>query len=871
MRMIPGVLALLIVMTGAAWGAVQDPVHDFPDFYKIPEDYDGYYYYFNRYDYNFNYQLRDVSGVRDGHTIAGAQWFATVYENALWNNIYREEIMNGDERTWYHPVYRRTLGGEMPEIPMVTSADLLYDFESVYLNEPEPYPAATINDYWWIYSHDLYPDPVETLCLVIPEGRGEFDVSLANHYARHFPYWWKVDPHLGPNVPVNPANYTVPVYTLSNDVSGDAILDTAKTVVGYVDGSSIFNSTHTDVLYTVSTVSDDTNVLNASGDTVYKLVTSRDITYVYNPSGYCVYRVSNGIVYGSSFGRDVMEDVRMSAENYTISVNPNTPQRVAPTQSMTARIRLTAEDPESYGSTLGHIAFRQSASFDTGYTGWRESIQIPIVVANVHDGPASDPGNELYFDMMVFDRTPSFDVESSRDIYIINDIVNRIKFRWGVETDMTQDLGTFYMMGDTPVYHLETRVTNRTGTRYRLQRYDMISNPGNSPSSNPLSADTTGVRYTFRDIRPDRWQYDLTPDLYGSLPDYFQLDAHSQIAPGLVTVYKNRVGSGYNTLDTTYGTSESFRLYPFAEATHHDLRLSYRRVGGMTSTGGSSGSSNRWSVRGFAWNQFADVVQNDDQTERELELLMGKPASLGTGSVSAADTYIRSSALNAFEIKTPVPEGLVSMDVVAVVVSEDVSGDIVESRDVPATIAVQPMRVRLRIPRQEQMLVGHWAELDAAPDNKALLNQFLRFATIWLRSGNAYERDTNLFSAISNRSVDPTECVQAFLYENELYLDFMILLADAKSRNEGYTAYLETFRDDGIPYILIGDGAADGVWNLSLYVDSNGANPDWGYTSGDLTSRDKSDGEGGGGCSAGLAGIAAAAVAGAFFLRRRGY
>ena len=181
------------------------------------------------------------------------------------------------------------------------------------------------------------------------------------------------------------------------------------------------------------------------------------------------------------------------------------------------------------------------------------------------------------------------------------------------------------------------------------------------------------------------------------------------------------------------------------------------------------------------------------------------------------------------------------------------------------------MRVRLRIPRREQILVGRWEQLSEAAGGKALLKQFMRFGTVWLRSGRTNERDTNLFTAISQRGVDPAECVSAFLYNDELYLDFILLLADAKSPREGYTAYLRTFRDDGIPYILIGDGAADGVWNLGLYVDAAGANPESGRSSDDVNPRpQEKEKEEGGGCNAasGL-GLILSAFVGALFLERR--
>ena len=106
----------------------------------------------------------------------------------------------------------------------------------------------------------------------------------------------------------------------------------------------------------------------------------------------------------------------------------------------------------------------------------------------------------------------------------------------------------------------------------------------------------------------------------------------------------------------------------------------------------------------------------------------------------------------------------------------------------------------------------------------------------------------NLFSAIGNRGADLKECVRAFIHNDCLYLDLILLMADAKSPKAQYTAYCEIVKDDGVPYVLLGDGAADGKWNLSFYVAAAGANPQPGYPeSGD---KRPSREEGGGGCSA---------------------
>ena len=68
-RLLSGLFVLSFALP-ALWGAaahgavVDDPIHPYPS--------------------NYHYQLRDVSGSRDGHTIAGAQWFACLYfQNVL--------------------------------------------------------------------------------------------------------------------------------------------------------------------------------------------------------------------------------------------------------------------------------------------------------------------------------------------------------------------------------------------------------------------------------------------------------------------------------------------------------------------------------------------------------------------------------------------------------------------------------------------------------------------------------------------------------------------------------------------------------------------------------------------------------------------
>ena len=609
------------------------------------------------YPYSY-YQLRDVSGLRDGHTIAGSQWFATVTEGWWENNVWHTR--------W------DTHGGEAPGVPMVTSADLIHDFSSVYLEDPQ-----RENN----YGNDPDFDPIESVYLVIKEGRGELKLNFGNDYSYHTPYG----------------------------------------------------------------------------------------------------------------AQDAMEDVLLSVPDYAVQVRPSKPELVEAGKWLQTEMAFQADSPQSYGSSLGYLTFRQSASFDKDFKGYRESIKIPLVVANVFDGLAAESGNELYFDMSVFDG---------------GEIVTRNKFHWGADGDMTRDLGTFFMVypaGSTmPQYELRSRITNRTGVRYRAQRYD-----------------TLGSKY--QDIYPEYWAYDLTPDLYGTLPAEFRLDQQSQIAPGLVTAYAS-------TIDMSYGSSESFRLYPYqGSAAAKDLRLSFRKVGGMTPYGtvSSAGTVAPWTVTGFSMI-FADVIQNGENTSEEIAGYAGGTPVIplaGYAFAGAADQYVKADAFNSFAISADVPSDLVGSD----------------------DVALLPLRIRLRVSRKEAPIVGKWSEI---ADADSVINAFASTCAVWVRSPHTSEQDMNLFTTLRNRGYSVEKCVQAFTYGDYLYLDFIVLLADAVSQNTGKTAFCQVVEDDKIPYILIGDGKVDGKWNLGFYVALTGSNPNPDPTPNPTPS---SGGGGGGGCSQGFA------------------
>ncbi len=625
---------------------------------------------------DYCYQLRDVSGPKDGHTISGAQWFTTVFENWLANKVTSDDLCS----------YRITHGGQAPAVPMVTSADLVYDFSPVYMEDPR----HMISPY-----SDAYFDPIESVFLVIPEGKGDLNISFGNDYG-------------------------------SNNLK------------------------------------------------------------VYMPP--------------DVKSKDVMQDILVSVPGYTVTPAITAPKLIEWGKWLDRSLNFKADEVRKYGSILGYLTFRQSAEFGTPDQGYRESIKIPLVVANVFDGPASVPGNELYFDMTLIDTTGSDDIypdiEGAPKIY--GRVVSRLSFRWGVNENLTHDLGTLFMIKDKdkpmPVYTLVTQITNRTGTRYRVQRYDTLDTS--------VSNDFGGKGP--RDLIPLYWRYDQVNDLYKSLPDFFYLDSQSQAAPGLVSVYKNDV-------DTTYSSSESFRLYPFLSPEKpQDMRITYRKIGGMTSYGSIAaprvGSKNLspWQVTAFNMI-FADVAEGVDNTVSEITKIAGaSPVMPESFSINGIEnTYINADAVSSFQIKAKVPDGLTP-------VSVDVSADIN-----PKNSALLPVLVRLCVPRQEKLLVGHWDELEK---ENYKLDVFAKYGTIKVRSPHTSEKDMNLFTALKNRGFEPKDCVRAFAHDDALYLEFIALLIDTKSPLASKTAFCDVVKDDKVPYILLGDGKQDNLWDLSFYV-----------------------------------------------------
>lgn len=898
-KKLAAVIFLLIMFCGTSWGGTTNNTYFDP--YSLNTWISNDNFIYSRYgtsDLGFFYQLRDITGASRQDRVGGPQWFATIYEN-YYSNLYR---INTDEdtNTGYTP-YRRTAGGGLPDVRLNVSGNLLDGFNYILLEEPEPYEGMLRRNYATLRQYyDLYPDPVESICFVITNGQGEFNINFANPYARHFPFWWDWNTNYPARTPsstrvaaerwwtryswmdqhyrtTEPVEYIIAadsrdilkrdsngVYRkeFTNVVSGDYTLinDTSGNTVYILSGDSVYD-TDNELVCTID--EDNTKIYGANGGLLWIIESDTQGTYICKP-------------------RSIEESIAMDMSgldyDYDFTIIPAQETSVFPDEYLNANVKIRGIDGDIYGSELGYISFKQRASFLPGYENFREASTIPVVIANVSPGNAAD--NPLIFDMTIYSSS------SDRKAADGSDIVSRVKFTWDAQTDKPdQDLGTFFMMSpynsSMPTYYLETRITNRTGTRYELYRYDM------------LRARSGDVEYRdgFANILPNHWEYDITQDTYGTLPDRFLLDAHSQIAPGLVTVYDHAV---YGTLDTTYDTRESFRLYEYASTAPKNLRLNYKRIAGMTAGIASNIPADGGSIRGFNM-AFTDIMQDSDNTEDEIEALTGKlPAMISDTdpSVFAEEAYINKDAMNSFRITRIIgTDGRVELDFDdelnygLLAVSEDVSEDvdiggeeegefsdsasIVKSIYSSDRVALQPVYVRLRIPRSSQLLQERWNELEEAANTRALFEKFASFGAVWVRSEATTEFDTNLFTAINNkgngRGISAADCISAFINNDYLYLDFIVIMADAESLDSRKSAFINLIEDDGVPYIIIGDGAVDMMWDLTFFVGENKENPSAGNISGvDIADQPEPILEGksseNGNCNLGLIGLAGIAV-----------
>ena len=498
--------------------------------------------------------------------------------------------------------------------------------------------------------------------------------------------------------------------------------------------------------------------------------------------------------------------------SYPTIINYPTPGD-GPSVNVDLTVQKRPGESKVYDSNMGELIFHQNPT-----TVPSQTLHIPFVIANVHDGSAQ----YAPLDIKSTTRNKS------------GDIVGRRWFKWDVLSDKSVEadpVDWIFVPIQDPVidknefvYNFTTEVINHTGLRYGIQRYD-----------------------DNRTIMAAHWKFDLQP-ISGRLPRILHLNPLSHIVPGLVTIYSHdaKVTVGQQRLlrlaavDTT-GQIIGSKL----------LELKYRTIYGYDL--GSVQDTSTWTNRNSLWglnsfrvyqsnrNFFSEVLKTME-SKNENYFFPSRPTNVLLGKVKNTFPPVTADALSSFTLSAPVP--FTNMDVL----SKDANGnDVWISSDVfPNASAMLGLNVTLRIPKTNRFIAEHW---DSFAASRNLANDFARYFSVWFRSPEGF--DLNLSQYLKDESKYDRVMKVYIDEENEcITLNYVTLLIEegdgGDRRRPKIRMVSDTSTVNDYDYIAVNDGVDDGKWELVFYVAPAEATP----TYPKYPSNPQSDTGGGGGCTA---------------------
>ena len=467
-----------------------------------------------------------------------------------------------------------------------------------------------------------------------------------------------------------------------------------------------------------------------------------------------------------------------------------------------------------YGSVRGNFAFHQNPSSAYPSTP-SQTLLVPFVIANVADGTAKD--NPLLL------RTALREPGTTNT----GDIAAYDRFTWSVTDDMTTESGQWVFVPvptwpapDRIDYRLTTEVTNYTGIRYAVQRYD---------------------RYAWTRLNPTHWAFDLPrSQSLKDVPPRFRLNELSHIAPGLKTVYSQR-------FNVNEGNKVPLRLYPVDPADNfYALTLNHRIIFGLDLGTVEAPVSGR--------NPYAYKVTGFNPRAASTSFLKTVAQAMDTPSVS-------------------VPEGRVVTS--GVVRHEYVAGDAISSFAVDASIpgsarregaeGLLPLHISFNLPQTHPLVAPKWEGLlDQWHETGDIKAEFARAFSLYLRSGA--DNDWNLIQELEKQGYYD-KLVKVFLDEERgvITVSFIAMLMDGT--RDGSRPALRVVSDrtpaTDNDFLVLRDGTSDNRWKLTFYAapayyTENPSNPETGG----------SEKSGGGGCDS--LGLGIMGLLGAALLIRKG-
>lgn len=430
---------------------------------------------------------------------------------------------------------------------------------------------------------------------------------------------------------------------------------------------------------------------------------------------------------------------------------------------------LKSSEQGRFGSVRGNFIFHQNPSSAYPSTP-SQTLEVPFIIANVVDGTAEaeplllratlrEPASSGLGDMTAYDR-----------------------FTWSVRDDMEagDSPWVFVPVPTWPAperidYRLTTEVTNPTGIRYAVQRYD---------------------GYAWSRLSPAYWAFDLPrSQSLKDVPDRFRLDDLSHIAPGLKTVYNQN-------FNVNEGNKVPMRLYPVDPAAgFRELTLNHRIVFGLDLGSASAPVSGR---NPYAW-----------------KITAFNPRAAGTGFLKNV-----AEVMEARSVRVPENRMLTSGQVRYDYVAGDVISSFAVDASIPASLrregseGMLPLHVTFNLPRTHLLVAPRWnALLQQWHDTGDIRSSFAHDFSLYLRSGE--ENDWNLIQEL-NKQGYYEKLVKVFLDEQRgvITASFVAMLMDGT--RDGTRPALRVVPDKTSTtdndFLVLRDGTFDNRWKLTFYV-----------------------------------------------------
>lgn len=524
-----------------------------------------------------------------------------------------------------------------------------------------------------------------------------------------------------------------------------------------------------------------------------------------------------------------------------------------------------------------------------------QSLNIPVIIANVADGNASVKPLDVMYEIR---EASSFVSSSDR-----GNLVAQGTFSWDATSDQNIDLTStsdwVLVLADskhgigstTPLiggsdYKIKIDIKNYCGLRYALQRYDLM----------PDGADSQ-LYQNPRTVSADMWRMDLPSNVQDVDPE-IKLDQLSHIAPGLITTY-------VQNFNIRTAHQKILRLYPvdgnLTIPGPHDLTVRLKQITGQSIgsriTVNNSGSASA-SVQAFCYNPFntaydtgflTNVAARDIMRLDEQDPGWAKPklAIVDPDKVSSASSIMGGDAVKAdvatgdqvacVALNIPVPDDYQYR-------SDDASGT--------SQVGLLPLLVTFNLPKSHHNVSDRWDEyLDAWRNNGSIKDLFYRdfniFATAhedakvkasdpgydtfknqnisrYLRNANAVNYSS--VSAKTQQTYDSNVKVILDETQGRITVSFIVMLADSRYMNYGILND-SSATNGNLNFLAICDGHSD--QHFDMMFDVRRVSSKSGSNDGDYNYNNNGGSGGGGGCSTGAAALLALCGAAAVCLRSK--